>query len=248
MERAFNEAEHRDRPVRVLLGALTLARRIVGGSVSAILLIALVAITGASQTITQLIADRSPWSLLFLFMLAVLLADLLAKFVGMLSTVFPDLVPKLDNEKLKRASILRRLRPGQTVALLSGAYLARVTFFLAIFSLLGATYAAVPQSVQQSLFGNLGAGDAIEAFIREGIAGSLGYFLFFLGPHNLSPITSAIVAEPLTTSTIDGDLFLVAIRLYGLAFVLSILQTLAAPIIYLRGRLRANTLPEASPQ
>jgi hypothetical protein len=47
------------------------------------------------------------------------------------------------------------------------------------------------------------------------------------------------------TRTIDGDLLLVAIRLYGLAFVLSVLQTLAAPIITLRARLRARRLTQA---
>jgi hypothetical protein len=241
-----NETNRESGPISAVLGLISLVRRIIGGSVSAILVIAIIAITGASQTITMLIADRSAWSILFLLMLAVLLADLIAKFVGVLGAAFPDLIPKLDDEKLKRASIIQRLRPGQTVALLSGAYLARVTLFLAIFALLGLTYAAVPTPVQQALFGDLSAGEAIEAFVREGIAGSLGYFLFFLGPNNLAPITRTIVTEPLVTSTIDGDLFLVAIRLYGLALVLSLLQTLAAPIIYLRARLRARKLTETA--
>jgi hypothetical protein len=240
-----NETKRDGGPVAAVLGLINLLRRIVGGSISAILLIGLVAITGVSETIAMLIADRSFWSLLLLLMLAILLADLIAKFISILSTVFPDLIPKLDDEKLERASIIRRLRPGQTVALLSGAYLARVALFLAIFALLGVSYAAVPAPVQQTLFGNLSAGQAIEAFVREGVAGSLGYFLFFLGPANLAPITQAIVTDPLVTRTIDGDLLLVAIRLYGLAFVLSVLQTLAAPIITLRARLRARRLTQA---
>lgn len=232
-------------PFIVLLGVINIARKIIGGSVSAIFLIGLVAITGASETINLLIADRSPYSLFFLLMLAILLADLIAKFLGTLSSTFPDLIPKVDDEKLKRASIIRRLRPGQTVALLSGAYAARVALFLAIFALLGASYAATPMQVQQSLFGDFNTGEAIETFIREGIAGSLGYFLFFLGPNNLAPVTNAIIAEPLATSTIDGDLFLVGIRLYGLAFALALLQTLVAPITYVRARLRARRLAEA---
>ncbi len=238
----ISEISRETGPISAALGLISLVRRILSGSVSAILVIAVIAITGASQTVTMLIADRSAWSILFLLMLAVLLADLIAKFIGVLGTVFPDIIPKLDDEKLKRASIIRRLRPGQTVALLSGAYLARVTLFLAIFALLGFTYAAVPTSVQQTLFGDLGAGEAIEAFVREGIAGSLGYFLFFLGSDNLAQVTRTIVTEPLAAATIDGDLLLVAIRLYGLALVLSLLQTLAAPIISLRARLRAHKL------
>lgn len=233
-------------PISAVLGLINLVRRIIGGSVSTILLIGLVAITGASQTIDTLIADHSFWSIFFLLMLAILLADLIAKFISILSTTFPDLIPKIDDDKVKRASIIRRLRPGQTVALLSGAYFARLVLFLAIFALLGVSYASVPAQVQQTLFGNLSAAQAIEAFIREGVAGSLGYFLFFLGPSNLAPITQAIAVEPLTTSTVDGDLFLIAIRLYGLAFVLSLLQTLASPIIYLRARLRARKLAEAT--
>ena len=240
-----NEAKQDGGPVSAVLGLINLLRRIIGGSISAILLIGLAALTGVSDTIALLIADGSFWSLLFLLMLAVLLADLIAKFISILSTVFPDLIPKLDDEKLERASIIRRPRPGQPLALLSGAYLARVVLFLAIFALLGVSYAAVPSPVQQTLFGNLSASEAVESFVREGIAGSLGYFLFFLGAGNLAPITQAIVTEPLVTTTIDGDLLLVAIRLYGLAFVLSVLQTLAAPIISLRARLRARRLAQS---
>ncbi|MDZ4690300.1 hypothetical protein [Terricaulis sp.] len=235
---------HQSGPIAAVLGLLALVRRIIAGSVSAILVLALVALMGASETIVALIADRSVWSILFLLMLAILLADLIAKFISIVSTTFPDLIPKFDDQQRKRASILRRLRPGQTIALLSGAYLARVVLFLAVFALLGLTYGAVPNTVQQTLFGTLSAGQAIEAFVREGIAGSLGYFLFFLGPNNLAPITGMIAPEPLATSTMDGDLFLVAIRLYGLALVLSALQTLVAPIIYIRARMRARRVDE----
>jgi hypothetical protein len=177
-------------------------------------------------------------------MLAIVLADLIAKFIGILGSTFPDLVPKLDDEHIKRASLIRRLRPGQTVALLSGANAARVVLFLVMFALLGASYSASPASAQQALFGPLRPVEAIETFLREGIAGSLGYFLFFLGPDTLKPITNAIIAEPLTSPTIDGELFLVGLRLYGLAFVLAILRTLVTPIIYVRARLRARAILE----
>lgn len=247
MERETSDAETRHGPITLMLGVIGIIRRIIGGSVSAILVIAIVAITGASQTINMLLAESSPLSLLFLLMLAIVLADLIAKFLSILSSTFPDLIPKLDEEKLKRAALIRQLRPGQTVALLSSAYLARLILFVAIFALLGLSYAGAPQAVQQNLFGTFGAAEAIEAFLREGIAGSLGYFLFFLGPDNLLPITRTIVPQPLTTTSIDGDLILVGVRLYGLAFVLALLQTLVAPITYIRARLRARKLPPVEP-
>lgn len=231
------------RPMRAVFGVLNIIRRIIGGSISAMLLLAIVALSGVSETINLLLADRSIWSILFLLMLAIVLADLIAKFIGIVSSTFPDLVPKLDDEKLQRASIIRSLRPGQTIALLSGAYAARVLLFVTFFALLGASYAAAPAVVQATLFGSLGVAEAVERFVREGIAGSLGYFLFFLGPDNLAPITDAIVVQPLETRTVDGDLILVGIRLYGLAFVLAVLQTLVSPVIYLRARLRAHKLP-----
>jgi hypothetical protein len=182
------------------------------GSVLAILLIVIVALFGLSETVNLLVADRSVSSILFLLVLAILLADLIAKFVGIVSSTFPDLVPKLNDENLKRASLIRRLRPGQTVALLSGAYAARLALFLVIFGLLGLSYASAPKPVQETLFGDFGALAAIDAFLREGIAGSIGYFLFFLGPDNLKPITNAIVTEPLVSSTVNGDIFLVGLR------------------------------------
>tara|TARA_R110002167_G_scaffold17426_2_gene66496 strand:- start:108 stop:818 length:711 start_codon:yes stop_codon:yes gene_type:complete len=217
---------------------INLVRRTIEGSVSAIVVIAVVAVLGLSDTINMLIADRSPASILFLFMLAILLADLIAKFIGILSATFPDLVPKFDDDVAKRASLIRRLRPGQTIALLSGAYAARVALFLIIFALLGASYAAAPQPVQASLFGAFPPITAINAFVREGIAGSLGYFLFFLGPDHMKPITDAIMPQPLVSSTVDGDILLVGIRIYGLAFVLAVLRTLVTPVTYVRARLR----------
>ncbi|MBX3429514.1 MAG: hypothetical protein KF779_08040 [Hyphomonadaceae bacterium] len=237
--------QKRPHPIGVVLGLIGLVGRIVGGSVLAIALIAFAAVAGASQIVNLLIEDGSVASILFLLMLSIVLADLIAKFIGILGSTFPDLVPKLDDEHLKRASLIRRLRPGQTVALLSGANAARVVLFLVMFALLGLSYAATPATVQQTLFGTLRPWEAIEAFLREGVAGSIGYFLFFLGPGTLKPMTDAIVAEPLTSPTVDGDLFLVGLRLYGLAFVLAILRTLVTPIVYLRARLRAHAIPEA---
>lgn len=225
-----------------MLAIVTLVRRTVEGSLSAILLIALVAALGASETINLLIAERSAASILFLLMMAVVLADLIAKLISVVSATFPDLLPKLDEDDLKRASLISRLRPGQTVALLSGANAARVVMFVVIFAALGASYAGAPREVQQTLFGAFEPMAAIEAFIREGIAGSVGYFLFFLGGDKLEPITSAIASERLRSSSVDCDIFLSGIRLYGLAFALAILRTLATPIIYVRARLRARNL------
>ncbi|MEZ5961942.1 MAG: hypothetical protein R3C30_16190 [Hyphomonadaceae bacterium] len=238
------EEEERRGPITAILGLFGLVARVIGGSLFAIAIIALAAIAGTSQIINLLIGDGSAASIFFLLMLAIVLADLIAKFIGILESTFPDLVPKVDDEHVKRASLIQRLRPGQTVALLSGANTARVVLFLVMFALLGASYAASPIAAQQALFGPLQPAQAIEIFLREGVAGSIGYFLFFLGPDTLKPITDAIIAEPLTSATIDGDLFLVGLRLYGLAFVLAILRTLVTPIIYMRARLRARAITE----
>jgi|GEM_PF-786893 len=238
------EAERQRGPISAILGLFGLVARIISGSLIAIVIIAVAAIADASQLINLLISDGSAASIFFLLMLAIVLADLIAKFIGILGSTFPDLVPKLDDEHVKRASLVQRLRPGQTVALLSGANTASVILFLVMFALLGASYAASPASAQQALFGALQPVEAIEIFLREGVAGSIGYFLFFLGPDSLKPITDAILAKPLTTATVDGDLFLVGLRLYGLAFVLAILRTLVTPIIYVRARLRARAIAE----
>lgn len=225
-----------------MLGIINLVRRTIEGSIVSILILAVVAIFGVSETVNILIADHSPSSILFLFVLAIVLADLIGKFLSIASATFPDLIPALNDEDLKRASLIQRLRPGQTVALLSGAYAARLVMFLAIFTLLGTSYAFAPQTVQTTLFGDFGAVEATAIFLREGLAGSVGYFLFFLGPDNLKPITDGILANPLVASTISGDIFLVGIRIYGLAFVLSILRTLVTPISYVRARRRADRL------
>lgn len=225
---------------------LNLVRRSIEGSAAALVLIAIVAAFGISETVNLLLADGSLTSIAFLLMLAVVLADLIAKLISITSSTFPDLIPKLDEQALKRAILIRRLQPGQTLALLSGANAARVALFLVIFALLGASYAAAPAAVQERLFGNFDVLNAIEAFMREGIAGSIGYFLFFLGPENLKPITERIANEPLTASTADADIFLVGIRLYGLALVLALLRTLVMPITYLRARLRARRLPRVA--
>ena len=226
-----------------MLGLIKVVRRTIEGSIISILTIAVVAIFGASETISTLLADRSIPSMLFLLVLAIVLADLIGKFIAILSITFPDLIPEVGEDDLKRASLIQRLRPVQTVGLLSGAYAARLAMFLVIFALLGTSYAFAPQAVQATLFGDFSAPAATGTFLREGVAGSLGYFLFFLGPEALQSITSLIVAEPLVSSTIDGDIFLVGIRLYGLAFVFALLRTLVTPITYLRARRRADTLP-----
>ncbi len=172
------------------------------------------------------------------------MADLIAKFILILNSTFPDLIPSLDDDDLKRVSLIKRLRPGQTIALLSGAAAARVILFAIIFALLGFSYALAPREVQESLFGEYTAIHAIDAFLREGVAGSIGYFLFFLGPDDLKSITKPIISQPLVAATIDGNIFLAGIRLYGFAFVLSVLRTLVMPIAYLRARLRAGKLPK----
>ena len=226
-----------------MLGIITLVRRTIEGSIISVLIIATVAILGVSETVNTLLAERSVPSILFLLVLGIVLADLIGKFISIVSSTFPDLIPAVGDDDLKRASLLQRLRPVQTVALLSGVYAARLVMFLVIFALIGTSYAFAPQSVQETLFGDFGALDAIERFLREGIAGSIGYFLFFLGPDALRPITKVIIAEPLTSATINGEIFLVGIRLYGLAFALAALRTLATPIIYMRARHRADDLP-----
>jgi len=187
-----------------MLGLLKLVRRTIEGSIVSIVLLAIVAALGVSSTVNLLVREPSAASLLFLLVLAIVLADLIGKFLSILSTTFPDLIPAVDDEDLKRASLIQRLRPGQTVALLSGAYAARLVMFLAIFALLGTSYAFAPVAVQDTLVGPLGALQAINTFLREGVAGSIGYFLFFLGPDNLKPVTDAILAEPLTPATPSG--------------------------------------------
>lgn len=226
-----------------MLGLLKLVRRTIEGSVVSIVLLAIVAALGVSSTVNLLVQQPSAASLLFLLVLAIVLADLIGKFISILSTTFPDLIPAVDDEDIKRASLIQRLRPGQTVALLSGAYAARLVMFLIIFALLGASYAFAPVAVQETLVGPLGAMEAINVFIREGIAGSIGYFLFFLGPDNLAPVTRAILDQPLDPATPSGDAFLVGIRIYGLAFMFSALRTLVMPISYWRARRRAHRLP-----
>ncbi|MBI1405509.1 MAG: hypothetical protein GC145_05230 [Caulobacter sp.] len=232
----------------MLLGILKLVRRMIEGSVMAILLIGIVAVFGVSETINRLLSDHGVSSLVFLLVLAIVLADLIGKFIGVVSATFPDIIPKLDDDHLERASLIERLRPGQTLALLSGAYAARLAMFLIIFALLGASYAWAPVAVQETLVGPLGPLKAIELFLREGVAGSVGYFLFFLGPENLKPITGAITPEPLAAASLNGDIFLVGIRVYGLAFVLAVLRTLVTPITLVRARGRAGRLtPPAGP-
>ncbi|WP_339932430.1 hypothetical protein [uncultured Brevundimonas sp.] len=233
-------------PGGAMLGIFNLVRRTIEGSIISVVIIAIVAVLGVSETINTLLAERSVSSILFLLVLAIVLADLIGKFLSIVSATFPDLIPAVGDDDRKRASLLQRLRPVQTVALLSGVYAARLAMFLAIFALIGTSYAYAPQPVQATLFGDFGAVEAIETFLREGIAGSIGYFLFFLGPDDLRSITRVIIAEPLTSATINGDIFLVGIRLYGLAFALSVLRTLVTPIIYLRARRRAGNLPTAA--
>jgi hypothetical protein len=229
-----------------MLGIINLVRRTIEGSVLSILIIAILAVFGVSETVNMALAERSVASMLFLIMLAIVLADLIGKFLTILTATFPDLLPAVDDEDVKRASLIQRLRPGQTVTLLSGAYAARLVMFLLIFGLLGTSYAFAPRPVQDTLFGNLGPLQATEIFLREGLAGSVGYFLFFLGPDHLKPITSAILSEPLVASNVDGDTFLVGLRVYGLAFMLSILRTLATPITYLRARRHADRITAAT--
>ncbi len=223
-----------------VLAIVRFVRRLIEGSIVSILLIAIVAITGWSETINMLLADRSASSLVFLIMLAVVLADLISRLITIFGSTFPDLIPKIDDTDRKRASLIRRLRPGETVALLSGAYSARVILFGLIFVLLGGSYSATPVAVQNNLLGDFSASDAATAFLREGVAGSFGYFFFFLGPERLQNITGLITTDRLASASVDGDVFLAGIRLYGLAFVLAILRTLVTPITYIRARLRAR--------
>ena len=227
-----------------MLAIVKLIRRMIEGSVSAIVLIAVVAYFGWSETINTLVADRSVTSILFLLMLAIVLADLIAKMISIFGKTFPDLIPNVDDDDKKRASLISRLRPGQTMAVLSGAYAARLVLFVVIFGLLGSSYAWAPVEVQENLFGEFDALTASEAFLREGVAGSIGYFLFFIGPDNLAPIKGVITTEQLASVSSDGDVMLAGIRLYGLAFVLAILRMLATPITYIRARLRARKIAD----
>jgi hypothetical protein len=228
-----------------MLGLIRLVRRTIEGFIISILTISVVAVFGLSDAIAGLLAARDLASILFMLVIVVVLADLIGKFIAILGSTFPDLIPAVGDDELRRASLIQRLRPVQTVALLSGAYTARLAMFLALFALMGTSYALAPQPVQQSLFGPLGVREAIEIFLREGLAGSIGYFLFFLGPDTLGALTGRIVPGPLDSATLDGEILLVGIRLYGLAFVLSLLRTLVIPITYLRARRRAGRLPVA---
>ncbi|WDI32194.1 hypothetical protein PUV54_03180 [Hyphococcus flavus] len=225
-----------------MLGIVKLVRQTIEGSVVAMVLIGVVAMMGSSETINILLSDLTVTSALFLLVIAIVLADLIAKVISIFNTTFPDLVPDLDKTAVKRAWLINRLQPGQTIALLSGAYAARVALFLIIFSALGLSYASAPQAVQENLFGDYAPVEAIDAFIRQGVAGSIGYFLFFLGPDNLKPITSAVIDKPIVSASVDGDVFLAGIRLYGFAFVLAVLRTLVTPVTYVRARLRSRKL------
>jgi hypothetical protein len=227
-----------------MLALVKLVRRTLEGSVAAIILVGLVALLGVSETVNAIRADLSVSSILFLLMIVIVLADLLAKLFAIASSTFPDLIPKFEEDDIKRASLIRRLRPGPTVALLSGAYAGRVVVFLVIFALLGVTYASAPTEVQAPLFGEYSQTGAIDAFIKEGVAGSIGYFFFFLGAATLEPITNSIASDRIASNSVDGDIFLAGIRLYGLAFVLAVLRTLIAPVTYLRARVRAMRLTE----
>lgn len=218
---------------------VTILRRIAEGSLSSILLIGVIALAGLSPTIDVLIADGSLPAMLFLLAIAIVSADLIAKLISIFQTTFPDLIPKIDQSEFKRASLLRRLKTGQTLAVLSGAHLARVVLFLVIFASLGVTYSAAPGAVQQNLFGEFGGAAATEAFLREGIAGAFSYFLFFLGPDTLAPLTEAVSPERLQPASVDGDVFLAGIRLYGLAFILAVFRALLTPLIIVRARGRA---------
>ncbi|WP_425411061.1 hypothetical protein [Hyphococcus sp.] len=227
-----------------MLEIVKIIRRTIEGSLLAMAIIAVAAFLGTSETINILLAERSIPSILFLLMIAIVLADIIAKIITILNTTFPDLVPDVNEADRKKARLIGRLRPGQTMALMSGAYTARVFLFIAIFAALGASYAAAPQAAQENLFGDFTAIEAIEAFIRQGVAGSIGYFLFFLGPDNLKPITGAIMTEDLVSASTDGDVFLAGVRLYGFAFVLAVLRTLFTPVTYLRARLRSRKISD----
>lgn len=226
-----------------MLGIIKAVRRTLEGFVIAFVLIAVVAALGVSDTLNALLADGGPAAMVFLLVIALVLADLTGKFISIVSSTFPDLLPDLGEDDLKRASLIQRLRPFQTVALLSGAHAARLVMFLLLFALLGASYALAPAAVQATLFGDFAVLEAVEIFLREGLAGSVGYFLFFLGPDDLQRVTRLLIDRPLTAASVNGDIFLVGVRLYGLAFVLALLRTLATPVTYLRARRRAVKLP-----
>jgi hypothetical protein len=231
-----------------MLGIIKAVRRTLEGFVIAFLLIALMGALGASETLNALLADGGAAAMVFLVVIALVLADLIGKFISILSSTFPDLIPDLGEDDLKRASLIQRLRPFQTVALLSGAHAARLVMFLLLFALLGGSYALAPPAVQATLFGDFTVLEAIEIFLREGLAGSVGYFLFFLGPDDLQRVTGLLIDRPLTAASVNGDIFLVGVRLYGLAFVLALLRTLATPVTYLRARRRAVKLPAPAGQ
>ena len=84
-----------------MLGLFKLLRQIIEGSVVSIILLAIVAVLGASSTVNLLVREPSAASLLFLLVLAIVLADLIGKFISILSTTFPDLIPAVDDEDLK---------------------------------------------------------------------------------------------------------------------------------------------------
>ena len=218
--------------------------RVVGGSLTAILAMAGVALTGASETVSVLLAERSATSLLFLGVLTLILADLISKLVSILAATFPDVLPKVDRDTLRLASFVDRASPGQGLAVLAGTQGARVGVFLLIFALLGWSYASAPDAAQASLVGAYEVWPATLSFIREAAAGSIGYFLFFLSGERLAPLTEAIAAERLAPVGIEGDVFLSGLRLYGLAFVLAVLRLAATPVIFARARLRAKDMEQ----
>lgn len=227
-----------------MLSLFKFIRRTVQGALIAIIFVTLAALLKVSPTINVLLAERTIASGLFLIVLVIVIADLIGKLIGILSAAFPDLVPKVEKSDLQLAALVERLRPGQTIALLSGAQVGRIIVFIIIFALLGATYAAAPEAAQMQLVGPLSAREAFEIFLRESVAGSVGYFLFFLGPDTLKPLIDAIAAERLSSASVDGDFYLAGLRLYGLPFVLALLQFLATPIIFVRARVRARLLGE----
>lgn len=231
----------------MFLAYLDTVWRTVEGAISAVLLIAIVSFFGWSPTIDQLLADHSLTSILFLVVVTILLADLIAKMIGILGKAFPDLIPRLKDKDFQLATLLQENTIGKAIMVLTGAQFGRVIIFLVIFTALGWSYAGAPDAAQDQLVGELSGWQATGAFILEGIAGAVGYFLFFLGPENISPIKGFFATETLTSGGIDGDIFLSAIRLYGLAFVFAILRALVTPIVFLRARLRAmKILPEAA--
>jgi hypothetical protein len=217
-------------------------RHTIEGSLLAIVLVVLVAVFGWSPTIETLVEDASVSSILFLVVLVILLTDMIAKLIDILARTFPDLLPKVEERDLRMAAFVDRLAPQEAIGLLAGAHIARILVFLLVFALLGASYANAPNAVQAQLVGDYGVWAATEAFLRESAAGSVGYFLFFLGPDKLQPITDAIAAERLQSNSLDGDVFLSGLRLYGLPFVFAVLRAIVTPVIFVRARLRSRKL------